>query len=203
MGRKVQCGEPLNQGCQGRRSQEHDLCKQGVARRWGAEHAMTPKELLLNHLEYTFEKEAWQPSLAMAVHGLTAAHAAWKPAPDRHSIWQVVRHVTHWKRATLQAWEGSQPLFSDRRATEKLHEVVRTDWPDASGTDEAWEADVRAIHDVSLAMWERARASSEEDLQRPFPGEDWGPAVMRVLRMATHDIYHAGQIRYLRALQGV
>ena len=164
---------------------------------------MTPKELLLNHLDYTFEKEAWQPSLAMAVQGLTAAQAAWKPGSDRHSIWQIVRHVTHWKRATLNAWEGSQPLFSGRSATQRLNEVVRTDWPDASGTDESWQADILALHDVSLAIREHASAASEEDLQRPFPGEDWGPAVMRVLRMATHDIYHAGQIRYLRALQGV
>jgi len=29
------------------------------------------------------------------------------------------------------------------------------------------------------------------------------PTVLRVLRMATHDIYHAGQIRYLQASQGL
>jgi hypothetical protein len=163
---------------------------------------MTPKELLLNHLDHTFEKEAWQPSLAMAVQGLTASQAAWKPAPNRHSIWQIVRHVTHWKRATLDAWEGTRPLFSGRTMTERFNEVVRTDWPDASGTDEDWEADVRALVDVSLAIRERAMKAETEDLARPFPGEEWGPAVVRVFRMATHDIYHAGQIRYLRALQG-
>ena len=167
------------------------------------ESAMTPKDLLLNHLDYTFEKEAWQPSLAMAVRGLTAAQAAWRPDPSRHSIWQIVRHVTHWKRATLAAWEGTHPLFVGRDATDRFHEVMRTDWHDASGTDGDWEADVRALHDVSLAIRERARNAETEDLMRPFPGEDWGPAVLRVLRMATHDIYHAGQIRYLRALQGV
>jgi len=70
-------------------------------------------------------------------------------------------------------------------------------------TDGDWEADVRALHDVSPAIRERAKNAEAEVLLRPFPGEDWGPAVLRVLRMATHDIYHAGQIRYLRALQGV
>jgi hypothetical protein len=164
---------------------------------------MTPKHLLFNHLDCTFEKEAWPPSLAMAVQGLTAAQAAWRPGPNRHSIWQIVRHVTHWKRATLNAWEGTQPLSSGRDVTDRFNEVMRTDWHDASGTDGDWEADVRALHDVSLAIRERARNAEAEDLLRPFPGEDWGPAVLRVLRMATHDIYHAGQIRYLRALQGV
>lgn len=164
---------------------------------------MIPKDLLLHHLEYTFEKEAWQPSLAMAVGGLTAAQAAWKPEPNRHSIWQIVRHVTHWKQATLDAWDGSRPLFSGHAVTERFNEMMRDDWADASGTDEDWEADVRALHDVSLAIADRARGASEDDLLRSFPGEDRMPAVLRVLRMATHDIYHAGQIRYLRALQGV
>ena len=164
--------------------------------------AITPKDLLLIHLDYTFEKEAWQPSLAMAVQGLTAAQAAWRPNPNRHSIWQIVRHVTRWKQATLAAWQGSQPLFSGHNATERFDELMRTDWSDASGTDAEWQADVRALHDVSKAVRARAGDADAEDLLRPFPGEHW-PAVERVLRLATHDIYHAGQIRYLRALQGV
>ena len=43
--------------------------------------------------------------------------------------------------------------------------------------------------------------SVRSDSFQKVPGEDM-PGVLRVLRMATHDAYHAGQIRYLRALQG-
>ena len=35
----------------------------------------TVKDIVWDHLEHTFEKEAWQPSLAIAVEGLTAAQA--------------------------------------------------------------------------------------------------------------------------------
>ena len=163
---------------------------------------LTAKDLLLNHLEYTFQKEAWQPALAMTVQGLTAAQASWKPGADRHSIWQIVRHVTHWKRATLEAWQGTRPLFRGREVTARFEEIMRTDWQDASGTDTDWQADVRALEEVSQAIRERAQALDLESLLQPFPGEEWGPAVLRVLRMATHDIYYAGQIRYHRALQG-
>jgi hypothetical protein len=164
--------------------------------------ALTPKDLLLNHLEFSFEKEAWQPSLLMAVEGLTAAQAAWKPGPERHSIWQIVRHVTHWKRATLEAWNGTHRLFEGRDATPRFREVMRTDWQDISGDDATWQADLKALRDVSLAIKEKANSTDLDALLRPFPSEEWGPAALRVLRMATHDIYHAGQIRYLRALQG-
>ena len=164
---------------------------------------MTVKDLLLHHLEYTFEKEAWQPSLAMSIEGLTAKQAAWKPAPERHSIWQIVRHVAHWKRATLSAWDGTRPLFSPESGnTEYYLETERADWREVSGDEAAWWRDCDALRSVSSRIAARTEALDSETLLTPFPGEDM-PAVLRLLRLATHDIYHAGQIRYLRALQGI
>jgi uncharacterized damage-inducible protein DinB len=166
-------------------------------------NTLTLKDLLLNHLEFTFEREAWQPSLLMAVEGLTAAQAAWKPGPNRHSIWQIVRHVTHWKQATLEAWNGTQPLFEGREITPRFHEVMRSDWQEIPGDEAAWQADLTALRAVSDEIKKKATSLDLETWGRPFPREDWGPAVLRVLRLATHDIYHAGQIRYLRAMQDV
>ena len=164
-------------------------------------HVVTLKDVLLTHVTYTFEEEAWQPPLAAAVEGLTSTQAAWKPAPDRHSIWQIVRHVIHWKRGTLSAWDGTRPVLRDGLPTEYARDLARTDWQEASGEERAWQDDVRALHEISRAFRQRVEAMDDAALIRPFPGEDM-PTVLRVLRMATHDAYHAGQIRYLRALQG-
>jgi hypothetical protein len=163
---------------------------------------VTPKDLLLHHLEYTFEKEAWQPSLAMAIEGLTPTQATWKPSLNRHSIWQIVRHVTRWKRATLEAWVGTHALYrADSGPTEHSFELERTDWQDVSGDDGDWRRDCEALHAVSRTIAERLVTLDATGLLEPFPGEDM-PAALRLLRMATHDTYHAGQIRFLRALQG-
>lgn len=157
---------------------------------------MMTKELLLDHLAHTFEKEAWQPSLAMAVEGLDAGQAAWKPSPERHSIWQIVRHITHWKRAVLEAWEGRSPDF----------EVLeRSDWQEVSGDDSTWQEDVRALHEVSERVRERVKALDDAALSDAiitYAGFPDQPAAIRLARMATHDSYHAGQIQYIRALQG-
>ncbi len=158
---------------------------------------MTLRDLVLDHLEYTFEKEAWQPPLAMAVEGITARQAAWKPAPERHSIWQIVRHVTHWKQGVLAALDGNPPDYGT---------IENTDWPEISGDDGAWRADVRALHAVSMKLKERVAAASDRDLSSPiatYKGVADQAMAIRVVRTATHDIYHAGQIRYLRALQGI
>src|SRR2546429_9421574 len=72
---------------------------------------LTIKELVVDHVHTTLYQEdsQWQPSLTEALEGLTAAQAAWKPAPERNSIWQIVRHLILWKRGVLDAWNGNPP----------------------------------------------------------------------------------------------
>lgn len=165
---------------------------------------VTVRNILLTHLEYTFEKEAWQPPLFRALEGVSVSQAAWKPSPDRHSIWQITRHVLLWKRATLEAWDGSKPLDRggpDGSSTPQALDLEASDWQDVTGDDGAWRADVAALRDVSDKLKARVQTTEEASLQRPFPGEEM-PTVLRLVRMATHDAYHLGQIRYLRTLRG-
>ncbi len=159
---------------------------------------ITVRQLVLDHLEHTFEKEAWQPSLAIAVEGLTALQAEWKPSPERHSIWQIVRHVIHWKRGVLAAWDGHPVDYL---------ELERTDWPEVSGDDGAWQSDIRELHRIYQELRRRVEALDDAALSQPlvpYKGKpEWAqPLGIRLARVATHDIYHAGQIRYIRGLQG-
>ena len=158
----------------------------------------TVKDMVWDHLEHTFEKEAWQPSLAIAVEGLTVAQALWKPAPERHSIWQIVRHLIHWKRGVLAALEGGPLDYEDQE---------RADWPEASGDEAAWQADVRVLHAQYQEFRRRLEPLDDVALAQPHvpyrTKAEWAqPLALRLVRVFTHDIYHAGQIRYLRVLQG-
>jgi len=157
---------------------------------------MTVQELVFDQLITTFEDGTWQAPLSKAVDGLNARQAAWKPQPERHSIWQIVRHVILWKRAVLEAWDG---------VSHHIAELQHADWGEASGTDAEWQADVRTLHAVSEELKERIRLSNDEILATPMPtyqGARDQIRAMRIVRTATHDIYHSGQIQYLRALQG-
>lgn len=55
------------------------------------EKPITTKELLLYLLDYTYEREGAYPPLTKVLAGLTATQASWKPATERHCIWQIVR----------------------------------------------------------------------------------------------------------------
>ena len=156
-------------------------------------------EVVVNHIHTTLEDEEWQwqPPLRGAVRGLTAAEAAWKTAPPRHSIWQIVRHLTLWKRGVLDAWDGN-PADAEQ--------LEAADWREINGGDAEWDRDRRDLLRISEEFLTRARTLDDAALATPVTWYRGGPAqplAMRLVRATTHDIYHAGQIMYLRALQGI
>ncbi len=160
---------------------------------------VTLKELVVNHVHTTLYDEdwQWQPPLSGALRGLTAAQAAWKPAPPRHSIWQIVRHLILWKRGVLDAWDGDPPDGKHLGAS---------DWQDVAGSEADWERDRQTLLEISAQFLTRAQALDDAGLAREIVWYTSGhaqPLAMRLVRTTTHDIYHAGQIMYLRALQGI
>lgn len=50
----------------------------------------TLKSVLLAQLKETHNKEAWFVPVKIAIEGLTPEQAAWKDAPENHSIVQLV-----------------------------------------------------------------------------------------------------------------
>ena len=160
---------------------------------------LTLNELVVDHVHTTLEPEEWQwqPSLTEALEGLTAAQAAWKPAPERHSIWQIVRHLILWKRGVLNAWDGNPPDGKQLSAS---------DWHQVAGDEADWDKDRRTLLEISAEFLTRAHALDDAGLSKPvvwYKGGATQPLAVRVVRTTTHDVYHAGQIRYLRALQGI
>ena len=161
--------------------------------------ALTLEELVVDHVHTTLYDETvqWQPPLSGALRGLTAAEATWKPAPARHSIWQIVRHLILWKRGVLQAWDGNPPDGA---------EIVAGDWQEVAGSDADWNRDRKTLLDISAEFLTRAQALDDARLSKRIAWYKSGvvqPLAMRIVRTTTHDIYHAGQIMYLRALQGI
>ena len=158
---------------------------------------MTVKEVLMYLLEYTYERrDGAYPPLVAALAGLTAGQASWKPAPERHSIWQIVRHMTHWMDAGIDALAGRPHVNT---------ELERSDWGAVSGDEKEWQVDVARLQGDYRRFKERLQAMSEEDLAaliEPYRGMSRYPAAIRFIKTATHDTYHIGQISYLRALQG-
>lgn len=149
---------------------------------------------ILRLWDETFEKESWHVPLIDAVRGLQAAQAAWKPAPERHSIWQIVEHLIFWKEYMLSRLRGAPRGPSGW--------AKGLDWKDVwETTDSAWEDTLRRLVEVQKALKAELGRRSDDDLDVPLPGSSF--PLFTIQTMAVHDAYHCGQICYLRALQGI
>ena len=127
------------------------------------------------------------PSVLEALGGLTAVQAAWKPAPDRHSVWQIVDHLTQSKECERRVILGERP--------------PATVWNDPVGDEDAWRAAIQQLRVAQTQLFAAIDQLSEDDLWRHPPTKTNWPVVNLILNEASHDAYHAGQIQHLRALQ--
>jgi hypothetical protein len=150
--------------------------------------------LLLRIIDQAFEAKAWHgPNLRGSIRGLTAAEAAWRPRPGRHNVWEIAVHAAYWKYAVRRrltgekrgsfALEGSNWFRRQERAGEKQ-----------------WQADVRLLMNEHRALRSVIVRLRRTDLNRRPKGSRYDAATL-IYGIASHDLYHAGQIQLLKRLR--
>jgi len=157
------------------------------------------KSMLLDGLDEAFDKKSWHgPNLRGAIRGVTAVQAAWRPAGDRHNIWELTLHAAYWKyvvrRKILREKRGSFVLagsnfFERPEGGSALAEAAPTE---AAPTEAAWKRDIAILETEHRKL---------RDTVANLPARAFTPATCHLIRgAAAHDLYHAGQIRLLRRL---
>jgi len=124
----------------------------------------------------------WAASWHKSVSPLTAAQAAWTPAPGRHSVWQIVEHMIFWREDNLRRLAGGGKPTPEQLASGNFPVIADTSEAGWRGTVSRFERSHRQIADAIA------------DERNPLD---------RVQYLLPHDCYHCGQINYLRALQGL
>lgn len=151
-------------------------------------------DVILHVLHESFEGPAWHgPAVRDALRGVDHELAAWRPAPGRHSIWELTLHLAALRhRLRRRIRPDSAGRFPRRMAASW--------WPalppalDAA----AWRDDLallRAEQDELVAL---VKSLHRAELATPLPGRR--VAAHQLLGAALHDTYHAGQMMLLRRL---
>ncbi len=151
--------------------------------------------VLLTLIDQAFDHKSWHgTNLRGSIRGLKAREAAWRPEPNRHSIWEIVLHTAYWKyvvrRRFLAEARGSFPLKGSNwfvRPTEK--KTAHTEW----------ESDVKLLVEVHRGMRAAISGLRDADLKRRPPGSKVSNLTL-ITGIASHDLYHAGQIQLLKRL---
>ncbi|MDR3674795.1 MAG: DinB family protein [Acidobacteriota bacterium] len=145
--------------------------------------------VLLEILDQGFKRAAWHgPNLWQSLRGLSAKAAAWRPAPGRHNIWEIAVHAAYWKYRVRRRLRGDKPGSFALKGSNWFKRPVEV-------SERAWRAD--------LALLEVEHQKLREVFLDFLAGKIRRVSTRLLYGVAFHDVYHAGQIRLLRALQKV
>jgi uncharacterized damage-inducible protein DinB len=141
---------------------------------------MNAKDVFIAQLDACHEN-TWFVSLLNSVDGLTEKQANWKPNESTNSIFEIVNHLIFYNERHLNQFKNipaekkdDQSTFSNRR---------ELDWNDA-------------VKKITEIMTEWKNVVTESDDKRIE--ED----ASKLAHLTIHTTYHAGQIIYIRKLQG-
>jgi hypothetical protein len=150
-------------------------------------------DLLLRVIDQAFDHKSWHGAgLRGSIRGLSAAQAAWRPAPGRHNIAEHVLHAAYWKytvrRRLREEGRGAFPLKGSNwfpRGDEL--------------TEGRWKADLRLLVEAHTALRQSIASCDAAKLDTNLPDQAVTPFGL-ISGIAAHDLYHAGQIQLIKRL---
>jgi hypothetical protein len=150
--------------------------------------------LLLDLLDEAFEKKSSHgPNLRGSIRRVTARQAAWRVAPGRHNIWELVLHAAYWKYVVRRRVTG------EKRGSFVVTGSNFFDRP-VELSEEAWKADISILVEEHKRL---RRAVAQLPSQAHRDAKRWRATLHLIRGAAAHDLYHTGQIRLLRRLCSV
>jgi hypothetical protein len=151
--------------------------------------------LLLRTLDQGYDRKSWHgTTLRGSLRQVTAEEAAWRPAPDRHNIWELAVHAAYWKYVILRRIRPSDRGSSPFNGRDWFPRPVET-------SERAWREDLSLLGRIHRDLRQAVAELSDDELDGP-PAGSTTPTSELIVGGAFHDIYHAGQIQLLKRLRG-
>ncbi len=150
--------------------------------------------MLLFLLDEAFNRKSWHgTNLRGSIRGLTAKQAAWRPSPKRKSIWDHVLHTAYWKytvrRRLTGEKRGSFPL--------KGNNWFMVPNPPS---EQAWREHIALLENQHRQLRKAVASLSPRQLNAKVAGSQLTNGFL-IRGIALHDIYHTGQIQFLKRMQ--
>lgn len=152
-------------------------------------------QILLEVFDQAYRAPAWHGTpLRGTIRGISARQAVWRPQPGRNCIWDLVLHTAYWKYIVRRRLLRDPALSFPRDGANFPALPARP-------TEVAWKRD-RVLLEEQHALLRRAIAGLDPaQLERRGWRSKWR-VEQEVYGIASHDLYHAGQIQVLKKLMG-
>lgn len=151
--------------------------------------------VLLELIDQAFKGPAWHgPALLGTLRGVTAEEALRRPAEGRHNVWELVLHAAYWKCIVRRRITGDDSIEFPRSSA---------DWPavPAKPSEAQWRKDKELLKREHTLL----RAAVAKLTSRELKGKGMETRWRReteIIGVASHDLYHGGQIGLVKRLVG-
>jgi hypothetical protein len=149
--------------------------------------------MILLLLDQAYDRPSWHgTNLRGSLRRVTPGQAAWRPARDRHNIWEIAVHAAYWKYTAWRRLTG---------ATRGSFPVKGSNWfkRPIERSDVAWRADLALLDEMHRVLRDAVGQLPASALSRTPKGSKVSNFVL-LSGVAAHDLYHAGQIQLLKRL---
>jgi hypothetical protein len=154
--------------------------------------------LVLRTLDQAYNHRSWHgTNLRGSVRRVEAELVIWRPAPERHNIWEIVVHAAYWKYAVWRRLTGSPRGSFPLKGSNWFPRPVAATGPDE--TKKLWREDVALLDRMHRMLREAAEQIPPGSLYKNAKGSKHTVFFM-LSGIAAHDLYHAGQIQLLKKL---
>ena len=148
---------------------------------------MSEVDRILDQYDRAMDGDAWHGDPVWKIlDSISAEQAAWRAAPQVHTVWELVGHMTFWEMEVVRRLRQLPPG--------PLEELNFPAMPEA--TAENWAGTLSEFRKSNLEFRTAVMKLDDSQLDRQLPGRDKSIYV-EVHGVVQHHLYHAGQIAIL------
>jgi hypothetical protein len=162
-----------------------------------AEQSSLEMGRILAALDEGYNHDSWHgPNLRGSIRRLSAAQAAWRPAPGQNNIHEIVLHSAYWKYTIVRGLRGDPRGAFPRQGSNWFRRPDLSLSPTAQAAQ--WKEDVALLDEIHSQLRAAVASLSIDDLSRQLTPQYDAATLIRGI--VAHDVYHAGQIQTLKHL---
>jgi hypothetical protein len=158
--------------------------------------------------DFSWDTETWFAPLESALEGLNSTDASWQPPGGGNSIWQTVNHLNYYNALLVRQINDKTPkkresnykaAFGDigEPADPKWKEILALNTfgdPGNPADAEKWEAVLAETRLICGNLRHSLAQVNDNQLNEEHVGT--------LARQILHNVYHIGQIVFIRKQQG-
>jgi uncharacterized damage-inducible protein DinB len=149
---------------------------------------MSESKRIADQLHRAYAGGAWHgPALGELLRGVSAKRASARPLRGAHTIWELVLHITAWKRAVHRRMQGKALSLSPAENFPPMPPATAANWKQA----------LAALRTAQADLHRAVSALPDSRLRKGVPGKRYSLYFM-LHGLVQHDLYHAGQIALLK-----